>query len=103
MSYALRRCGERTTYQEGKPFAKNGYLADLTGKVSGDASWDWSDYQEGPVTATTVDGKVVGVPTITEREVLYYRKDLLQTAGVPVPKTMDELQADAQKITARQP
>ncbi|HEY1157651.1 MAG TPA: extracellular solute-binding protein, partial [Arthrobacter sp.] len=64
--------------QEGKAFAKNGYLADLTKNVSSDSNWDWKDYQEGPVKATTVDGKVVGVPIITEREVLYYRKDLLQ-------------------------
>ncbi len=89
--------------QEGKAFAKNGYLADLTSKVTGDSNWDWKDYQEGPVKASTVDGKVVGVPIITEREVLYYRKDLLQAAGIEVPKTMDELQAAAQKIAAANP
>ena len=89
--------------QEGKAFAKNGYLADLTSKVSQDTNWDWKDYQEGPVKASTVDGKVVGVPIITEREVLYYRKDLLQAAGVQVPKTMDELEAAAKKIAAAKP
>ncbi|GGH99060.1 ABC transporter substrate-binding protein [Arthrobacter liuii] len=89
--------------QEGKAFAKNGYLADLTKNVSSDAGWDWKDYQEGPVKATTVDGKVVGVPIITEREVLYYRKDLLQAAGLQVPKTMDELEAAAKAIKASSP
>jgi multiple sugar transport system substrate-binding protein len=89
--------------QEGKAFAKNGYLADLTSKVSSDSGWDWKDYQEGPVKATTVDGKVVGVPIITEREVLYYRKDLLQAAGVAVPKTMEELEAAAKAIKAANP
>lgn len=89
--------------QEGKAFAKNGYLADLTKKVSSDSNWDWKDYQEGPVKATTVDGKVVGVPIITEREVLYYRKDLLQAAGLQVPKTMDELEAAAKAIKASSP
>ncbi len=89
--------------QEGKAFAKNGYLADLTSKVSADASWDWKDYQEGPVKATTADGKVVGVPIITEREVLYYRKDLLQAAGLEVPKTMEELEAAAKAIKAATP
>ncbi|HSU72207.1 MAG TPA: extracellular solute-binding protein, partial [Micrococcaceae bacterium] len=84
--------------QEGKTFAKNGYLADLTDKVKADSSWDWSDFQAGPVSSTSYEGKVVGVPTITEREVLYYRKDLLEKAGLPVPTTMEELQADAQKI-----
>jgi multiple sugar transport system substrate-binding protein len=89
--------------QEGKSFAKNGYLADLTSKVSSDANWDWKDYQEGPVKATTTDGKVVGVPIITEREVLYYRKDLLQAAGLEVPKTMEELEAAAKAIKASSP
>ncbi len=89
--------------QEGKSFAKNGYLADLTSKVSQDANWDWKDYQDGPVKASTVDGKVVGVPIITEREVLYYRKDLLAAAGIEVPKTMDELQAAARKISESSP
>ncbi|WP_427129217.1 ABC transporter substrate-binding protein [Pseudarthrobacter sp. S9] len=89
--------------QEGKAFAKNGYLADLTSKVSQDTSWDWKDYQDGPVKASTADGKVVGVPIITEREVLYYRKDLLKSAGLEVPKTMDELQAAAKTIAAASP
>jgi len=89
--------------QEGKAFAKNGYLADLTKNVSADSNWDWKDYQEGPVKATTADGKVVGVPIITEREVLYYRKDLLQAAGLQVPKTMDELEAAAKAIKASSP
>ncbi|KIC68791.1 ABC transporter substrate-binding protein [Pseudarthrobacter phenanthrenivorans] len=89
--------------QEGKAFAKNGYLADLTKNVSSDSGWDWKDYQEGPVKATTVDGKVVGVPIITEREVLYYRKDLLQAAGLQVPKTMEELEAAAKAIKASSP
>lgn len=89
--------------QEGKAFAKNGYLADLTNKVSQDAGWDWKDYQDGPVKASTVDGKVVGVPIITEREVLYYRKDLLKAAGLAVPKTMDELQAAAKTIATSSP
>ncbi|MDQ6752421.1 MAG: sugar ABC transporter substrate-binding protein [Actinomycetota bacterium] len=89
--------------QEGKTFAKNGYLADLTNKVKSDSSWDWSDFQAGPVSSTSYDGKVVGVPIITEREVLYYRKDLLAKAGLPVPTTMEELQADAQKIQDANP
>jgi multiple sugar transport system substrate-binding protein len=89
--------------QEGKAFARNGYLADLSDKVTSDSGWDWKDYQEGPVKATTVDNKVVGVPIITEREVLYYRKDLLQAAGLEVPKTMDELQAAAKAIKASSP
>ena len=90
--------------QEGKLFAKNKYLADLTEKVESNKEWDWSDYQQGPVTATSYEDKVVGVPIITEQEVLYYRKDLLQKAGYSeAPKTLDELKAAAAKIQAANP
>ena len=90
--------------QEGKLFAKNGYLAELDDKVKADKEWDWSDFQKGPVDSTTYEGKVVGVPLITEQEVLYYRKDLLKKAGIAEPpKTLDELKADAQKVAAANP
>ena len=89
--------------QEGKLFAKNGYLADLSTKVAANKDWGWADFQSGPVGATTYKDKVVGVPIITEQEVLYYRKDLLAKAGLQVPKTMDELQAAAKAIKAQNP
>jgi multiple sugar transport system substrate-binding protein len=89
--------------QEGKLFAKNGYLANLTDRVSKDKAWNWSDFQDGPVNSTTYKDKVVGVPIITEQEVLYYRKDLLKAAGLEVPKTMDDLLAAAEKIKKDNP
>ena len=89
--------------QEGKLFATNGYLADLSDKVTENAEWDWADFQEGPVSATSFDGSVVGVPIITEREVLYYRKDLLKAAGLEVPTTLDELESAAKEISDQNP
>lgn len=89
--------------QEGKLFAKNGYLADLSKDVKTNKEWGWEDFQAGPVGTTTYKDKVVGVPIITEQEVLYYRKDLLKKAGLQVPKTMDELQAAAKAIKAQNP
>lgn len=89
--------------QEGKLFAKNGYLMDLTAKVAGNAAWEWSDFQPGPVSSTTYLDKVVGVPTITEQEVLYYRTDLLEKAGLEAPKTLDELEAAAKAISEANP
>lgn len=90
--------------QEGKLFAKNKYLADLSKKVTADKDWDFSDFQAGPVKATTYEGKVVGVPIITEQEVLYYRKDLLQKAGLTEPpKTLDDLKTAAAKVRAADP
>jgi multiple sugar transport system substrate-binding protein len=90
--------------QEGKLFAKNKYLADLTEKVQSNKEWDWNDFKQGPVQATTYEDKVVGVPLITEQEVLYYRKDLLEKAGYTnPPKTLDELKTMAAKIKADNP
>ena len=89
--------------QEGKLFAKNGYLADLSSDVKADKAWGWEDFQSGPVGATTYKDKVVGVPIITEQEVLYYRKDLLAKAGLQIPKTMVELEAAAKAIKAQNP
>ncbi|GAA1676098.1 sugar ABC transporter substrate-binding protein [Nonomuraea maheshkhaliensis] len=90
--------------QEGKLFAKNKYLADLSDQVKANASWDFADFQAGPKEATTYEGKPVGVPIITEQEVLYYRKDLLEKAGLDgPPKTLDELKAAAAKIKASDP
>jgi len=53
--------------------------------------------------ATTHKDRVVGVPIITEQEVLYYRKDLLKKAGLEVPRTMVELEAAAKAIKAQNP
>mgnify|MGYP001952108189 CR=1 FL=1 len=90
--------------QEGKLFAKNGYLADLTEKAKSSAEWNFADFQAGPIAATTYEDKVVGIPIITEQEVLYYRKDLLQKSGFDAPpKTLDELKTMAAKIEADNP
>ena len=90
--------------QEGKLFAKNGYLADLTDKVKDDKDWNWGDFQAGPVEATTYEDKVVGVPLITEQEVLYYRKDLLEKAGIAArPRPWTSSKTDAAKIRLGQP
>ncbi|MEU4383090.1 ABC transporter substrate-binding protein [Micromonospora echinofusca] len=90
--------------QEGKLFAKNKYLADLTEKSKSDSAFEVGDFQAGPVQATTYEDKVVGVPIITEQEVLYYRKDLLEKSGFTAPpKTLDELKAQAAKVEADNP
>ena len=90
--------------QEGRLFAENGYLHDLTEQTKSNAEWAWDDFQAGPVSATTYEDKVVGVPIITETEVLYYRKDLLEKAGIAAPpKTLDELRSAAEKIKAADP
>jgi multiple sugar transport system substrate-binding protein len=77
--------------QEGKMFSKNGWYAPLT-------DYDFSDYPKNIMNAASFGGKPYIVPMVTEWQVLYYRKDLLQQAGLKVPTNFVELEAAAQKL-----
>jgi multiple sugar transport system substrate-binding protein len=79
-----------------REFVRNGWLTDLTGYIdNAGAEWDWQDFQQPARDAVQLDGKVYGVPVATERHIMYYRKDLLDAAGIAVPTTIDELEAAA--------
>ncbi|HTG68600.1 MAG TPA: sugar ABC transporter substrate-binding protein [Candidatus Udaeobacter sp.] len=84
--------------QEGKLFYKNGWLEPLDNYVQKDAKYDYSDFSGEAIRSATVDGKLAGIPVIMEQGILYYRKDLLQKAGIPVPATIDELVSAARKL-----
>ncbi len=84
--------------QEGKLFFKNGWVHPLDEYVSKDPEYDFADLSKSAVGSATVDGKVAGIPIITEQEILYYRKDLLEAAGIAVPKTIDELVAAVKQL-----
>lgn len=84
--------------QVGKLFGQSGYFAEITDQVNGAGDWNWDDFQAGPVGLTTYEDQIVGVPMITESEMLYYRTDLLADAGLEVPTTMEELEEAARTI-----
>ena len=48
--------------------------------------------------ADTVNGKIYALPALADSLFLYYRKDLLQKYGLPVPTTWPELAATAKKV-----
>ncbi|WP_409341263.1 ABC transporter substrate-binding protein [Paenibacillus sp. MBLB4367] len=84
--------------QEGKLFYKNGWVHPLDEYSNKDAAYDFADFSKSAIGSTTVDQKLAGIPIITEQEILYYRKDLLEKAGIAVPKTLDELSAAVKKL-----
>lgn len=77
--------------QEGLLFEKNGWVADLSEYAKNDTQWNLADWQPGPMGTVTSGDVLFGVPIVTERQALYYRKDLLEEAGIEVPQTLDEL------------
>lgn len=81
--------------QEAKLFSSNGWLLPLDDQVSSDG-FDWDDFQMQD-SVTTAEG-IVAIPIVTEQEILYYRTDLLEDAGLEVPTTFEELEAAAQQI-----
>ncbi|GAB4575384.1 MAG: sugar ABC transporter substrate-binding protein [Anaerolineae bacterium] len=84
--------------QEGLLFEQNGWVADLTEFAENDEGWNFADFQPGPL-GTVKSGEVLfGIPIVTERQALYYRKDLFEAAGIPVPQTLEELEAAAEAL-----
>ncbi|WP_052353789.1 ABC transporter substrate-binding protein [Neobacillus jeddahensis] len=77
-------------------YANAGIMADLNPYFPDGAK---ADFQEAAINAVTIDNKVLALPFESELVGLYYNKKMLADAGVEVPKTWDELQAAAKKLT----
>lgn len=88
--------------QEGLKYARAGWYEDLkpytTNPALVDPKYNFADFLPGTINFSTVEGKLVVLPIQMEVEMLFYRKDLFQAAGLSVPKTLDELEAAAKKL-----
>ena len=49
------------------------------------------DYTEADIKSSTVDGKIYQIKMVDDMGVLYYRKSMLEKAGIQPPTTVDEL------------
>lgn len=72
-------------------FAEAGWMTELTGAQKEDAL---DDVLEGPAQSVTWKDKVYGIPTNTNVQLLWYRKDLVPKP----PETWDEMIAMAKEI-----
>jgi multiple sugar transport system substrate-binding protein len=74
-----------------------GGLMDLTSRV---ATWDQRQYlPDERFKDATVNGKIYGVPSFAFVNWMYYRADWFKEAGLQPPKTFDDFQNAAIKLT----
>ncbi|GAA0598727.1 sugar ABC transporter substrate-binding protein [Kutzneria viridogrisea] len=59
-----------------------------------------ADFTESVLASHTVDGAVYGIPQAVDMQMLFYRKSLLDKAGVTPPTTVDELVDAAHRLTS---
>jgi len=77
--------------------AAMGGLVDLTSRV---ATWDQRQYlPDERFKDATINGKIYGVPSFAFIDWMYYRADWFKEAGLAPPKTFDEFQNAAIKLT----
>ena len=72
-------------------FAQAGWLAPLLDHYP--EEYDFDDFDDGRKTIATVDGTVWFAPINGGGDLLVYRKDLFEAAGIEVPTTLEEMEA----------
>ncbi|MCW5706864.1 sugar ABC transporter substrate-binding protein [Shinella sp.] len=60
--------------------------------------YDFDDFDPGRKVTATYDGKVYFAPILGGGDLMIYRKDLFQAAGLEPPKTLDELVEAVKKL-----
>ena len=83
---------------EGKLFYANGWMEPLGPYIEKVPDFDLADFSDVALSQVTYDEQVAGIPGIANTQIIYYRKDLLENAGLAVPTTLDELAAAIQKL-----
>lgn len=63
------------------------------------AGMDQNDFVPGALDALKYDGHYVGLPWAVDVRVLFYRKDVLEAAGVAVPTTWQDMRDAAKALT----
>ena len=87
---------------EGEQYYQAGYYQPLDSYVQNSkltpSSYKFDDFNKGPINGERIGGKLIGIPILVEGPVIFYRTDLFAQYGITVPKTIDELLADAKTI-----
>lgn len=80
-------------------YAANGWLQpldDLWEKYSEEYQLD--DFPPAVIDAVSYEGRIYAMPILTNTQLFYYRKDVLEEAGIAPPTTMEEYMAAAAQL-----
>lgn len=83
-------------------FMKAHWIEPLEPHLGGDAAALLKPYLPAYAKANLVDGRLATLPAYVDAQFLYYRRDLLEKHGQPVPKTWDELARVAKVVLERE-
>ena len=77
-------------------YNQNGWLTPLNDYIDQDTEFDFDDFSDSSVELAILDDQIMGVPIMTEREVVTYNTAYFEEAGVKeIPTTFEELEAAA--------
>lgn len=74
---------------------ESGQVADLTDLIAPVKD----DFNQADIASHTIDGKIWGIRMIDDPQFFFYRRSLLEAAGIEPPATLDELVEAAAKLT----
>ncbi|MFD0395196.1 ABC transporter substrate-binding protein [Streptomyces nogalater] len=74
---------------------RSGQVADLTDLIAPVKD----DFNQADIRSHTVDGRIYGVRMLDDPQLFFYRKSMLEKAGVEPPRTLDELVEAAARLT----
>lgn len=80
-------------------FVKAGLVEDLSKYYS---DTELNQHLFSALNASTINGKLYGIPYRNDAGMLYYRKDLLKKYNLPVPRTWSELIAESKLIQSKE-
>jgi len=84
-------------------YAKLGALMDITSQAEKDTKVNLSNYYEGPLNTAKYQGKLYGLPWISQAVVMYYNEDMFKKAGLALPTNdwkWEDFRNAAKKLTA---
>jgi len=87
------------TIQEGFKYHRAGWYTKLDELINDptltNPDFDFADFTDGAIALATVNGDLIGIPTYSDAQIMFYRPSVLEAAGLEVPTTFEEVEAVA--------